>query len=77
MVGQSEAIPQVLRGNLDCRLADRMGDLWYRVRVRLDDENPRVRTRAANLERQSQGRHSPADDGDIVIRRRASSASDS
>ena len=68
MVGQLEAVPQVLRGDLDCRLADRVGDLWYRVSVRLDDEKPRSGSSAAKLQCQGERRDAPSDDGHIVIR---------
>ena len=45
MVAQAQSIPKVVRGHLDGRLADRVGDLGDGVRVRLDDQNPRARTR--------------------------------
>ena len=68
MVGQLEAVPQILRGDLDCRLADRVGDLWYRVSVRLDDEDSSFGSSAAKLKCQGERRDAPADDGYIVIR---------
>ena len=68
MVGQFEAVAKVLRGDLDCRLANRVGDLGNRVGVRLDHYNSRARPCATELERESLRRDSSADDGDIVIR---------
>ena len=68
VIGQLEAVPQILRGDFDCRLADRVGDLWYRVSVRLDDEEPRFGSSAAKLKCQGERRDAPSDDGYIVIR---------
>ena len=68
VVAQTQAVTQVVRRHLDGRLADRVGDLGHRVDVRLDDQNPRGRTRSAKLQRQRESRHTPADDAHVVIR---------
>jgi hypothetical protein len=70
MVGKSEAVPQVVRGDLNCLLADRMGDLSHWVRSRLDDQNPGLWAFAANLQSECEGGHTAANDRDIVIRGR-------
>ena len=68
VVAQTRAVAQVVRRHLDRRLADRVGDLGYRVGVRLDDHHSRRRTRAADLQRQRESRDASSDDAHVVIR---------